>query len=47
MSDALINRVASSGLITLKPEEWAPAEQPDSFDLKPFLFMNQIGRAHV
>ncbi len=42
MSDALINRVASSGLITLKPEEWAPAEQPDSFDLKPFLFMNLI-----
>ena len=28
MSDALVNRVASSGLITLKPEEWAPTTQP-------------------
>lgn len=42
MSDTLVNRVASSGLITLKPEEWAPSDQPDSFDLKSFLFMDLI-----
>lgn len=42
MSDALVNRVAASGLITLKPEEWAPAESPDVFDLRPFLFMDMI-----
>jgi len=42
MSDALVNRVASSGLITLKPEEWAPATKPDSFDLKDYLFMSLI-----
>ena len=42
MSDALVNRVASSGLITLKPEEWAPASRPVSFDLKDYLFMGLI-----
>lgn len=42
MSDALVNRVASSGLITLKPEEWAPTEQPLVFDLKDYLFMGLI-----
>jgi Protein of unknown function (DUF2480) len=42
MSDALVNRVASSGLITLKPEEWAPAVKPESFDLKDYLFMGLI-----
>lgn len=42
MSDALINRVASSGLITLKPEEWAPSIQPLAFDLKDYLFMALI-----
>ena len=42
MSDALVNRVASSGLITLKPEEWAPATQPLAFDLKDYLFMALI-----
>jgi hypothetical protein len=42
MSDALVNRVASSGLITLKPEEWAPSEVPEVFDLKDFLFMALI-----
>jgi len=42
MSDALVNRVASSGLITLKPEEWAPSTRPESFDLKDNLFMGLI-----
>ena len=42
MSDALVNRVASSGLITLKPEEWAPTIQPLAFDLKDYLFMSLI-----
>jgi hypothetical protein len=42
MSDALVNRVASSGLITLKPEEWAPAQSPVVFDLKDYLFMSLI-----
>lgn len=42
MSDALVNRVAASGLITLKPEEWIPATQPEVFDLKDYLFMGQI-----
>ena len=42
MSDALVNRVASSGLITLKPEEWAPSIRPESFDLKDYLFMGLI-----
>jgi hypothetical protein len=42
MSEALVNRVASSGLITLKPEEWAPDTKPEVFDLKDFLFMALI-----
>jgi len=42
MSDALVNRVASSGLITLKPEEWAPSITPEVFDLKDYLFMSLI-----
>lgn len=42
MSDALVNKIASSGLITLKPEEWAPNVHPEAFDLKDYLFMEQI-----
>lgn len=42
MSEALVNRVASSGLITLKPEEWAPSIHPIVFDLKGFLFKELI-----
>lgn len=42
MSDALVNRVASSGLITLKPEDWAPTVLPEVFDLKDYLFMALI-----
>ncbi len=42
MSETLVNKVAESGLITLKPEEWAPAVHPDAFDLKDFLFKGLI-----
>ena len=42
MSDTLVNRVAESGLITLKPEEWIPKTQPIAFDLKDYLFMGLI-----
>ncbi|MDZ4749710.1 MAG: DUF2480 family protein [Saprospiraceae bacterium] len=42
MSDALVNRVTASGLITLKPEEWAPSVLPQVFDLKEYLFMALI-----
>lgn len=42
MSDALVNKIANSGLITLKPEEWVPHQPPASLDLKGFLFMELI-----
>lgn len=42
MSDPLINRIAESGLITLKPEEWLPKEHPVAFDLQPYLFQGLI-----
>jgi hypothetical protein len=29
MSDTLVNKIAASGLITIKPEEWAPTVHPD------------------
>ncbi len=44
MSDALINKVAASGLITLKPEEWLPDGLPVPFDLKDYLFQGLILR---
>ena len=42
MSDQLVNRVAASGLITLKPEEWLPSVEPLLFDLKDYLYMGMI-----
>jgi hypothetical protein len=42
MADTIVNRVAESGLITLKPEEWISKTQPAEFDLKDYLFMGQI-----
>jgi hypothetical protein len=42
MADTIVNRVAESGLITLKPEEWISKTQPAEFDLKDYLFMDQI-----
>jgi Protein of unknown function (DUF2480) len=38
----LVNRVASSGLVTLKLEEFFPKEAMASFDLKDYLFMGLI-----
>ena len=44
MSDTLVNRVAESGLITLRPEEWIPKDEIMEFDLKPFLFQGLMLR---
>ncbi len=40
----LVNRVAQSGLITLKLEEFFPAEEICTFDLKDYLFKELILR---
>jgi len=44
MSDQqpLVNRVAASGLITINLEDFFPAEEVISFDLKDYLFMELI-----
>jgi hypothetical protein len=42
MSDAIVNRVAQSGLITLNLEDYLPAAEVVSFDLKDYLFMGLI-----
>src|SRR5690606_37463519 len=42
MSEPLVNRIAASGLITLKPEAWAPAGSPETIDLRDYLFMEAI-----
>lgn len=42
MDQPLINRVANSGLITLKLEEFFPAQELAVFDLKDYLFMEMI-----
>ena len=41
-NETLVNRVANSGLITLKPEEWIPATPLRLFDIKEFLFQGII-----
>ena len=38
----LVNRVASSGLITLRLEDFYPQEELSTFDLKDYLFMGLI-----
>ena len=38
----LVNRVASSGLITLNLEDYYPKQEIAAFDLKGFLFMEMI-----
>jgi len=43
-SKPLVNRVAQSGLITLKLEEFFPKEEICSFDLKDYLFRELILR---
>ncbi|MCB0703803.1 MAG: DUF2480 family protein [Saprospiraceae bacterium] len=40
----LVNRVANSGLTTIKPEDFYPTEVMHSFDLKDFLFQGLILR---
>lgn len=42
MSDAIVNKVAQSGLITLNLEEYLPAGEIVTFDLKEYLFMGLI-----
>src|SRR5829696_6695981 len=42
MSEAIVNRVANSGLITLNLEEYLPKEETLVFDLKGHLFMGLI-----
>ena len=42
MSDLLVNKVASSGIVTLDLEQYLPQEPVVSFDLKDHLFMGLI-----
>ena len=42
MSDEIVNKVASSGLVTLDLETYYPSEEVLVFDLKPHLFMELI-----
>lgn len=42
MEDAIVNKVASSGLITLDLEKYLPEGENISFDLKDHLFMGLI-----
>jgi hypothetical protein len=42
MADAIVNKVASSGLLTIDLEQFLPREEIISFDLKDFLFMGLI-----
>lgn len=41
-NETLVNRVANSGLITLKPEEWIKPIPLNSFDIKDYLFQGLI-----
>ena len=42
MSDAIVNKVSESGLITLDLEQYYPREEVVLFDLKEYLFMGLI-----
>lgn len=42
MSDEIVNKIATSGLITLDLEDYYPKEEIVVFDLKPHLFMELI-----
>jgi hypothetical protein len=44
MSEEIKNRVTESGLITLDLEQFFPEKDILSFDIRPFLFMDQILR---
>jgi hypothetical protein len=41
-SEPMVNKVADSGLITIDLEEFYPAEEKATFDLKDYLFMGLI-----
>lgn len=40
--DAIVNKIAASGIITLDPADFLPKEEIVVFDLKPFLFRELI-----
>src|SRR6476619_3502459 len=42
MNDAIVNKVASSGLITLDLANYLPGDEISTFDLKDYLFMGLI-----
>ncbi|HEU5053592.1 MAG TPA: DUF2480 family protein [Hanamia sp.] len=42
MEEEIVNKVAQSTLITLDPADFFPAEEIEIFDLKDYLFMEQI-----
>lgn len=42
MNDAIVNKVASSGLITLDLANYLPSDEITTFDLKDYLFMGLI-----
>jgi len=42
MDQPLVNRVANSGLITIKLEEFFPPQELATFDLKDYLFIEMI-----
>jgi hypothetical protein len=42
MSDAIVNKIAGSGLITIDLEKYLPGEDIITFDLKDYLFMGLI-----
>ena len=42
MEEIIVNKVAQSGLVTLDLEKFYPSENIVTFDLKDFLFMEQI-----
>jgi len=44
MSEEIKNRVAESGLITIDLEQFFPTAEIVEFDIRPFLFMDQILR---
>jgi len=42
MSEELVNKIAQSGLITIKLEEWLPEVETAYFDIKEYLFQGLI-----
>jgi hypothetical protein len=40
----LVNRIAQSGLVTIKPEEWFPSTEILELDISPYLFQGLLLR---